>query len=132
MCFLTNLNALSFIPLAAVLHILKGEEEALQLTGGNMTTATLPILLLLLQGSLIINHEIKISQLLSLVSRESNCLSLESTRAPQPQKGLLLLSYCLQRTLFCSTFVRTDNPTFIFLVHKTKLTEALQQTRVDN
>ena len=97
-----------------------------------MTTATLPILLLLLQGSLIINHEIKISQLLSLVSRESNCLSLESTRVPQPQKGLLLLSYCLQRTLFCSTFVRTDNPTFIFLVLKTKLTEALQQTRVDN
>ena len=86
MCFLTNLNALSFIPLDAVLHILKGEEEALQLTGGNMTTATLPILLLLLQGSLIINHEIKISQLLSLVSRESNCLTLESTR-PQPQKA---------------------------------------------
>ena len=129
MCFLTNLNALSFIPLAAVLHILKGEESYYR---GNMTTATLPILLLLLQGSLIINHEIKISQLLSLVSRESNCLSLESTRAPQPQKGLLLLSYCLQRTLFCSTFVRTDNPTFIFLVLKTKLTEALQQTRVDN
>ena len=68
---LYNLNALSFILFAAVLHILKGEESYFAIDRGNMTTATLPILLLLLLElcSLITKHKIKISQLLSLVSR---------------------------------------------------------------
>ena len=57
MCFLTNLNALSFIPLAAVLHILKGEESYFAIDRGEYDYCNIANITIIITGALFLDYE---------------------------------------------------------------------------